>query len=45
MIRFSGSDARDIDRKMMRQSRPLSAIEPIEAETVFVIDVEGRLNG
>jgi hypothetical protein len=43
MIGFSGFDARDIDRN--GQPRPISAIKPIEAETIFVTDLEGRLNG
>ena len=45
MPAFSGVDGRDIDREMMRQSRPITAIKPIETETVLVTDVEGRLNG
>jgi hypothetical protein len=45
MIRFRGFDARDIDHKMMGQPRPITAIKPIAAETVWVTDVEGRLNG
>ena len=45
MIGFSGFDARDFDREIMGQPRPITAVKPIEAETVYVTDVESRLNG
>lgn len=45
MLASGGFDTRDIDSEMMRKRRAVTAIEPIQADAVFVADSLSRVDG
>ena len=45
MLAFGSFDPRDIDSEMMGKHRAIAPIQPIQADTVFVADSVGRIDG
>jgi hypothetical protein len=44
MLGFVGFDSRDVDSEMVGKSRAITAIEPVQGDTVFVADSKSRLD-